>query len=155
MRMRFTLPAGVLQHGSMSPPWHPAFRCIYTEAERQGSNTCVGTGVLVASRTSFVPDLFTENACPGTKSGLARCRPPGGPTGEFSMQPPGLHIYTSWPCAAMRAHAADRAQPDALRFAGALALSAGGQWAEVATAGHLDARLEQHPRSVIALFSRF
>jgi hypothetical protein len=47
------------------------------------------------------------------------------------------------------------AQPDALCFAGALALSAGDQWAEVATAGQLDAWLEQHPRSVIALFSRF
>jgi hypothetical protein len=29
------------------------------------------------------------------------------------------------------------------------------QWAEVATAGQLDAWLEQHPHSVIALFSRF
>jgi len=42
-----------------------------------------------------------------------------------------------------------------LRFAEALALSAGDQWAEVATAGQLDGWLEQHPRSVIALFSRF
>jgi len=33
--------------------------------------------------------------------------------------------------------------------------SAGDQWAEVATAGQLDAWPEQHPRSVIALFSRF
>jgi hypothetical protein len=39
----------------------------------------------------------------------SRCRPPGGPTCELNMQPPGLHIYTSWPYAAMRAHAADRA----------------------------------------------
>jgi hypothetical protein len=29
------------------------------------------------------------------------------------------------------------------------------QWAEVATAGQLEAWLEQHPHSVIALFSRF
>ena len=29
------------------------------------------------------------------------------------------------------------------------------QWAEVAMAGQLDAWLEQHPHSVIALFSRF
>jgi hypothetical protein len=59
------------------------------------------------------------------------------------------------PTARTRASAADRAQPDALRFAEALALSADDQWAEVATAGQLDAWLEQHPRSVIALFSRF
>jgi hypothetical protein len=52
-------------------------------------------------------------------------------------------------------HAADRAKPGALRFAEALALSADDQWAEVAMAGQLDAWPEQHPRSVIALFSRF
>jgi hypothetical protein len=63
-----------------------------------------------------------------------------------------MHLHRLW---RPRSHAADRAQPDALRFAEALALSADDQWAEVATAGQLDAWLEQHPRSVIALFSRF
>ena len=28
--------------------------------------------------------------------------------GELNMQPPGVHIYTSWPCAGMRAHADER-----------------------------------------------
>jgi hypothetical protein len=72
-----------------------------------------------------------------------------------SVDPAHENRNFNWARARPLTHSSDRAQSDARRFAEALALAAGDQWAEVATGGQRMGWLEQHPRRVIALFSGF